>query len=185
MKRKAFFFDRDGTIIEDNGYICDFEEVEIFPFSIEALKIAIKKDFISIGITNQSSIARGICTKAQVEKIHMNLIDHFKSMGINILKIYYCPFLEEGIVKQYKKKDPCRKPAPGMIRKAANEFDIELSESYMIGDSTRDILAGINAGCKTALVLTGNGKNAKEELENLNIKPDLIAENLLEIAKLI
>ncbi len=185
MKQKAFFFDRDGTIIEDKDYICDFEEVEIFPFSIEALKIAKKKNFISIGITNQSSIARGICTKAQVEKIHMNLINHFKLIGISIRKIYYCPFHEDGIVKEFRKKDPCRKPAPGMILKASEEFNIDLSESYMIGDSTRDILAGINAGCKTALVLTGNGKKAKEELENLNIKPDLIADNILEISKLV
>lgn len=185
MGNKAFLFDRDGTLIKDKNYICDFSEVEIYPFSFEALKITEKKGFISIGITNQSSIARGICKETQVRTIHNNLISIFKKESIDIVKIYYCPFHKSAIIEEYKKNARCRKPEPGMILKAAKELNLDLSNSYMVGDSTRDIIAGINAGCKTALVMTGNGKTAIKELKILNIKPDLIAKNILEIANLI
>ncbi len=185
MKNKAFLFDRDGTLIKDKNYICEFSEVEIYSYSFEALKITEKKGFISIGITNQSSIARGICKEEQVRKIHNSLMSIFKKKNIDIVKIYYCPFHENAIISEYKKNAPCRKPAPGMILEAAQEFNLDLSKSYMVGDSTRDIIAGINAGCKTALVMTGNGKKAIKELETLNIKPDLIAKNIFEIAKLV
>jgi D-glycero-D-manno-heptose 1,7-bisphosphate phosphatase len=183
MSRKAFFFDRDGTLIKDNNYICDFSEVEVFPFSVEALRIMEKKDFLLIGITNQSSIARGICKTKQVELIHIKLIEYFKKENVNIRKIYFCPYLNSGIIDKYKRDDDCRKPKTGMILNAESEFDIDLSKSYMVGDSVKDIIAGINAGCKTALVLTGNGKIAIQELKKLNIKPNLIENNILEIAK--
>jgi D-glycero-D-manno-heptose 1,7-bisphosphate phosphatase len=184
MGKPAFFFDRDGTLIKDKNYICDFSEVEIFDFSVEAVRIAEKRGFIPIGITNQSSIARGICTVEQVELIHRGIRDYFKKRNANILKIYYCPFLKGGKIDKYNRDDDCRKPKSGMILKATKEIDINLKNSYMIGDSIRDIIAGINAGCKTALVLTGNGKEAKEELNKKGIKPDIIADNILEVVKM-
>ena len=165
MNKKAFFFDRDGTLIRDKNYICEFSEVEIFPFSAEALKIVEHKNYIPIGITNQSSIARGICTEEQVKTIHKKLMFYFKTKEINVVRIYYCPFHVDGIIKKYKKENVCRKPEPGMILNASEDYNINLADSYMVGDSTKDIIAGINAGCKTALVMTGNGKIAKKELE--------------------
>jgi len=181
MNKPAFFFDRDGTLIEDRGYICTFSEVKFYPFSVDAIRQANKKGFLTIGITNQSSIARGICTVKQVELIHEKIIEYFKNRESVIQKIYYCPFLKEGKVNKYSIDNDCRKPKTGMILNAIDDYDIDIKNSYMVGDGARDIIAGINAGCKTALVLTGNGKKAKVELNKKGIKPDIIADNILEV----
>ena len=88
--------------------------------------------------------------------------------------------MKDGIIGKYKKDDESRKPSAGMIFQAARDFKIDLKQSFMIGDSTRDILAGKNAGCKTILVLTGNGKEAKKELKEISLEPDFISENILK-----
>jgi D-glycero-D-manno-heptose 1,7-bisphosphate phosphatase len=93
---------------------------------------------------------------------------------------YYSPYLEDAKRPEFRKRDQSRKPAPGMILQAAGDFKIDLNKSFMIGDSSRDILAGKKAGCKTVLVLTGNGKNALKELREMNLKPDFVVENILE-----
>ena len=185
MKERAVFLDRDGTLIEERGHICSFSEVNVFSFSVEALKIMNTRDFKVILVTNQSSVARGICTELQVQDIHTKLREYFEKRGAMIDAVYYCPFHEEGIVPKYRKKDECRKPSPGMLYQAAQDFDIDLTKSYMIGDSLRDISAGQQAGCKTILVLTGHGRQAKGKITTDAIYPNYIAANLLEAVMLI
>lgn len=182
---KAIFLDRDGTIIEERGFICFFSDVEIFTFSVDAIKKMNQHNYRVFVVTNQSAIARGICTEGQVNEIHAGLKNFFLKQDAVIEKFYYSPYLEEGIVPEYKKKDASRKPSPGMILQAAEEFNINLKESYMIGDSSRDIAAGKNAGCQTVLVLTGNGRSAQKELIESNLEPDYIAANILEAVQLI
>jgi len=177
---KAIFLDRDGTINEEKGYICFFSEMEIFPFSVEAIKKMNKNNYRVIVVTNQSAIARGICKEDHIIDIHSEMKEFFSKQDAVIEAFYYSPYLEEGVIAKYKKKHGSRKPSPGMIFRAAEDFNIKLNESFMIGDSTRDIIAGKKAGCQTVLVLTGNGKSAQKELEGLNLKPDLIAENILD-----
>lgn len=176
---KAVFLDRDGTIIEEKGYICHLRESEIFPFSFEALRRMKENHFKVIGITNQSSIARGICTQEQVEKIHAEILAEFLERQAVIDKFYYCPYHVDGVVEKFKKSHPWRKPLPGMLLRAAKDFDIDLSRSYMMGDDLVDIQAGKNANCKTVLVLTGKGRQTREKLAKENIRPDLISENIL------
>ncbi len=180
---RAVFLDRDGTLIRDKGFICHFKDVEIFPFSLQSLKMMNEYGFRIIVITNQSAIARGICTEDQVMNIHREMTGFFKRSGAVIDAFYYSPYLEDAPVPKFRKRDESRKPAPGMILQAAENFGVNLSESFVIGDSSRDILAGKKAGCKTILVLTGNGPLARMELENLKVKPDLISENLLDAAE--
>lgn len=180
---RAVFLDRDGTLIRDKGFICHFKDVEIFPFSLQSLKMMNEYGFRIIVITNQSAIARGICTEDQVMNIHRELTGFFKRSGTVIDAFYYSPYLEDAPVPKFRKMDESRKPAPGMILQAAEDFGVNLSESFVIGDSSRDILAGKKAGCKTILVLTGNGPLARMELENLKVEPDLISENLLDAAE--
>jgi D-glycero-D-manno-heptose 1,7-bisphosphate phosphatase len=180
---RAVFLDRDGTLIRDKGFICHFKDVEIFPFSLQSLKMMNEYGFRIIVITNQSAIARGICTENQVMNIHREMTGFFKRSGAVIDAFYYSPYLEDAPVPKFRKRDESRKPAPGMILKAAEDFGVNLSESFVIGDSSRDILAGKKAGCKTILVLTGNGPLARMELENLKVKPDLVSENLLDAAE--
>ena len=185
MKGRAFFFDRDGTIIRDKNFICQYKEVEVFPFAVEALRMISQKGYLLIGITNQSSIARGICLESDVRLIHKRLIDHFGARGVPIERIYYSPFHEEGVVEKYRKSDPSRKPEPGMLLQAAADFQIDLEASYMVGDSSRDIVAGIRGGCKTALVRTGNGDTALTELKERGMRADLVADTILGIAEML
>ncbi|MCK4819636.1 HAD family hydrolase [bacterium] len=180
MINKAIFLDRDGTLIKDRGYICRFKEVEIFSFSVEAIKKLNENRYRVIVITNQSSIARGICSEDQILGIHREITAYFKYRGAIIDRFYYSPYLEDAKIENFRKKHDSRKPAPGMILQAEKDFKINLKKSFMIGDSSRDIIAGKKAGCQTVLVLTGNGKMACQELKRQNLKPDFIAENLLD-----
>ena len=183
--KKAIFLDRDGTIIEERGYICQLFESEIFPFTYEAVRMMNKNHFKVIGITNQSSIARGICTMEQVETIQREITGILEKKDAVIDKFYYCPYHPEGGFEEFRKVSEWRKPAPGMILQAAKDFNIDLSESYMMGDDLIDIEAGKNAGCRTVLVLTGKGRMTREKLLEKNIQPDIISENILTAIKTI
>ncbi|MDQ1353930.1 MAG: D-glycero-D-manno-heptose 1,7-bisphosphate phosphatase [Acidobacteriota bacterium] len=180
---KAIFFDRDGTIIEEKGYICRLQQSEIFPFTAEAVRLMNKNHFKAIVITNQSAIARGICTREQVETIHREITENLANQGAVIDRFYYCPFHIEAVIPAYREKSEWRKPMPGMIFQAAADFHIDLSQSYMVGDDVIDIETGKNAGCKTVLVLTGKGCQARELLPARGIQPDIISENLLTAIK--
>ena len=182
---RAVFLDRDGTLIREKGFICCFDEVEIFPFSVRAVQMMNASGFRVIVITNQSSIGRGICTESQVKAIHRELIAYFARNQATIDGIYYSPYLEDATLPEFRKRDQSRKPAPGMILQAAEDFKIDLDGSFMVGDSSRDIIAGNRAGCKSILVLSGNGPLAREEFEKQGVKPDFIAEDLLGAAKII
>ncbi len=176
---KAIFLDRDGTIIEERGYICDLSESEIFPFAAEAVRLMNQGGFRVIGITNQSSIARGICTVDQVEGIHREITGALAAKGAVMDRFYYCPYHVGGVAAGYRKESDWRKPLPGMLLQGAKDFDLDLSRSYMMGDNLIDIEAGKNAGCRTVLVLTGKGREMEEKLSGRNIKPDLVTENIL------
>lgn len=182
---RAVFLDRDGTLIEDRGYICTFGEVRVFPFAVAAVRMLNESRYRVIVVTNQSSIARGICTEAQVQGLHEEITAHFRHQGAVISGFYYSPYLKDGQVEKYKKDHPSRKPGPGMILEARRDFGIDLSVSYIIGDSARDILAGKQAGCQTVLVKTGHGGKAIGELKQLNVTPDIVAENLLAAVEMI
>lgn len=175
---KAVFLDRDGTLIEDHDYICTLEESKIFPFAAEAVRLMNDGGYRVIGITNQSSIARGICTKEQVETIHREIMERLQKEGAHMERFYYCPYHPEGAVAQYRKFSSCRKPAPGMLLQAAADYDIDLSQSIMMGDNWMDIAAGLDAGCRTVLVLTGKNP-ARQLLAERNLRPDLVTDNIL------
>jgi D-glycero-D-manno-heptose 1,7-bisphosphate phosphatase len=182
---RAVFLDRDGTLIKEKGFLCRFEDVEIFPFAVRALKIMRDHGFRLIVVTNQSAIARGICTESQVITLHRQLAGFFEGEEAVIDAFYYSPFHEDAPLPEYRKKDESRKPEPGMILRAADDFGIDLKGSYMIGDSARDIEAGRRAECRTVLVLTGKGVEAQGELKTRNLFPDWVAADLLEAARMI
>jgi len=185
VKKRAVFLDRDGTINKDKGYICRYEDIEIFPHAIAAIKEIKKRGFAAVVVTNQGSIAKGICTEFQVQEIHRQ-IDHFlRSNGAVIDAFYYNPYHEKGILPQYAIQHPWRKPEPGMLLHAAEELDLELETSYMVGDSSRDIIAGAKAGCRTILVLTGHGVKAVAELSEEGISPDYIAPTIWDALEFI
>jgi D-glycero-D-manno-heptose 1,7-bisphosphate phosphatase len=176
---RAIFLDRDGTIIEEKNYICHLSQSAIFPFTANAVRKMNEKGFCVVGITNQSAIARGICTREQVEKIHADICSKLLEEQAVIHRFYYCPYHPEGVVSEYRQFHHWRKPQPGMILQAAEDFGIDLGESYMMGDDLIDIQAGMNAGCKTVLVLTGKGQETKEKLAGQGIAPHLVTDNIL------
>lgn len=176
---RAIFLDRDGTLIEERGYICSLEQSEIFPFTAEAVRLMKQKGFLVFGISNQSAVARGICTREEVENIHAEITTALAKEGAVIDKFYYCPYHPEGTVPEYRKRSDLRKPEPGMILQAAKEFDLDLSLSYMIGDDLIDIEAGKNAGCRTVLVLTGKGREMTAKATAVGPLPNLVTENIL------
>jgi len=175
-KNKAIFLDRDGVINKEVSYLSDPKDFEFIEGSIEALKILKQKGFLLIIITNQAGIARGFFTEETLTVIHHKMIDILKKNNIQLDDIYYCPHHPE-----FTGLCDCRKPKQGMILKAQQKYNIDLSHSYMVGDTLNDIKTGFAAKCKTVLVLTGYGK---EEFKKINSKkPDFIYENLLEFAK--
>ncbi len=167
--KSAFFLDRDGVLVEDFGYHHKLKDFKLIKNAVEGLKLL--KNYKLIIITNQSGIGRGYYTINDFENFNNNLIKELKKHNIKIDKTYVCP---------HKPDDECecRKPKTKLIKDAAQEFDIDLKKSFVIGDKNIDVQLGKNAGCGTILVLTGNGMKEKE-----NTKADFIAEDLLEAAK--
>ncbi len=174
-ENKAIFLDRDGVINKEVSYLSNPDNFEFIEGSIDALKILKKKGFLLIVVTNQAGIARGIFTLEILKVIHDKMRNILKENNANLDEIYYCPHHPDFT-------GPCdyRKPNPGMILKAQSDFNVNLSKSYMVGDTLNDIETGKAAKCKTVLVLTGYGKEEQKKIRS--IIPDMIFKNLKEFA---
>ncbi|MFA5104546.1 MAG: HAD family hydrolase, partial [Candidatus Margulisiibacteriota bacterium] len=177
---KAVFLDRDGTLIEDVGYLSDEKDIRLLIGAAEAVSSLGKAGFKTVMITNQAAIARGIISESRFGEINAKVLSQFLSHGAGFDGVYYCPHHPTEGKGKYLAKCSCRKPFPGMILKAAKELGLDLSRSFMIGDRYKDIEAGINAGCKTVLVPTAGVKNAEEKS---SARPDHLAKNILEAAE--
>ena len=177
---RAVFLDRDGTIIEDIGYINDCSKIIFLPGVTESIKLLNESGFKVIVVTNQAGVARGYFTEETANEINHCVWHMLADKGAFIDKIYYCPHHIEGTVDEYKKDCYCRKPNPGMIEKAAYEFDIDLSNSFLIGDKSSDIEAGLRVGCKTILLAYENYGGEENEPE---LMAHYVAKDLYEAAK--
>lgn len=155
-KQKAVFLDRDGTINKYVGFLRNINEFELIDGVAEAIREINASDYLAIVVTNQPVIARGEVSIEELEEIHRKMETLLGSKGAYLDAIYYCPHHPhkgyDGEVPELKIDCDCRKPKPGMLLKAAKDFNIDLSQSWMIGDGENDIKAGIAAGCKTALI---------------------------------
>jgi D-glycero-D-manno-heptose 1,7-bisphosphate phosphatase len=178
MENRAIFLDRDGTLNEDPGYLGDPEKLVLLPGVGESLSI-LKNNykFKLIVVSNQSGIARGLITDEEVIAVNKELNNKLSSFNVEIDAFYYCPYHPEF---DSENESDCRKPSPKMILDSANDNSIDLSLSYMIGDTKTDIETGINAGVKTILVKTGKGSESISILQKENIFPSFVAENLVE-----
>lgn len=175
MKKRAVFLDRDGTVCEEVNYLSRAEDLRIFPFAAEAIKLLKDNEFLVILITNQSGIARKFFNEEDLHKIHQKLKEELTKSNAELDAIYFCPHVSTDNCF-------CRKPKTGLIKQALRDFDIDVKNSWMIGDKAIDIETGLRAKIKTALVLTGYGR---EEFEKLEQKPDLVAKILYDAANLI
>lgn len=160
-RQKAIFLDRDGTINVLKGFLNRAEDFELLPGVADAIKLINSSEYLPIVVTNQPVVARGECTFEELEKIHKKLETELGKQGAFISDLFFCPHHPhkgyEGEIPELKIDCECRKPKIGMLLQAAEKYNIDLSCSWYIGDTTMDMQTGINAGMKTVLVKTGEG----------------------------
>ncbi len=153
---KTVFLDRDGVINlnpPNKGYVCNWTEFTFIQNALNAVACLFRSGFNIYIVTNQAGIGRGIITEKQLTQIHVNMIYEIESNGGFIQQVYYCPHHPDD-------NCDCRKPKPGMLHKAAKDHKIDLSKSFLIGDSLTDIEAAMTAGVIPILVLTGHGRDS-------------------------
>ena len=179
--KKAIFLDRDGTINVEKDYIYKSEDLVFEEGTIEALKTFKNLGYILIVISNQSGIARGYFTEEDLNIFNNNMNEILKRNGIEIIEFYCCPHHPDGI-GEYKKVCECRKPNNKMIEDAIKKYNIAREKSYMIGDKTSDIGAGLKSNLKTVLVKTGYGL---KDMEKIDKNETLVCENLKDFSEIL
>ncbi len=170
MANRAIFLDRDGTMAIDVSYCSRPEDFELFPNTARAIKLLNEHDYKVIVITNQSGVARGYFTEDTLGRIHQKMLKKLAEEGARIDGIYYCPHHPSDNCE-------CRKPKPKMVMQAVSEHDIDLKQSFMVGDKPLDIQLGKNVGCRTVLIPANTG-----ETEVAPGSPDYTASDLLQAA---
>ncbi len=163
MSRPAVFLDRDGTIVREADYLRSPERLRLLPRAAEAIRRLNDSGFAVVVATNQSGIARGLLTEDDLAQVHKVLAERLAKRGARLDAIYFCPHHPTAGAGRYRRECSCRKPAPGMLLRAAQELDLDLSRCIAVGDSQRDLIAGREVGCRTVLVRTGYGRDAEAE----------------------
>jgi len=173
--RKAIFLDRDGTINTERNYLFKTEDFVFIKGTIEAIRIFHTLGYKVIVITNQAGIARGYYSEDDVKRLHNYIDAELEKKGTYVDAYYYCPHHSEGIIAKYAVECKCRKPNTGMIEKAVHEWNIDLSESIIVGDKEIDVQTGENAGIgKKILVKSGRLVNEEVTLADM-VYDDLIS----------
>jgi D,D-heptose 1,7-bisphosphate phosphatase len=172
---KAIFLDRDGVIVKQKHHLHKKEDLELILNSGKAIRLLNERGYLMIVVSNQPVVARGLCTIQEVNEINHYMEEMLKEQGAKIDRIYFCPHHPtKGNNSEYTKNCECRKPKIGLFLQAQKDLDIDLNESWLIGDKTSDIQAGKNARCRTILVNTGYG--GKDCL--FSVKPNFLAKDL-------
>jgi len=186
MTNKIVFLDRDGTIIEEMGYINHFSRIRPLPEAIEAIKLFRQYGFKVVVLTNQAGVARGYFSEEALIEMNNYMLQRFENSGARIDALYYCPHHPEGKVEKYRIDCNCRKPKTGLIEKAVKELNLRLDKAWMIGDRMSDVELAKNAGIEATYVLTGYGTGDYVKVKGgFDVKPKLIFNNVLQAAQTI
>jgi D-glycero-D-manno-heptose 1,7-bisphosphate phosphatase len=180
MSRPAVFLDRDGTLIEERGYLERVKDLAVFPWTGDALRLLRRAGFATIVITNQSAIARGLIDEAFLQEIHRTLDARLASSGGGIDRYYFCPHFPAATIDRYRQTCDCRKPLPGMIVQACRDMSLDPARSVMIGDRWLDVACGHAAGTRTVLVRSGHGSSEADSPPPDGLHADAILNNLME-----
>ena len=181
MTKSAVFIDRDGTISEEVGYVNHPSRFRLFQYSSEAIRKLNDANWLAILVTNQAGVARGYFSEDVVSEVHNRLNKELAQQNARLDAIYYCAHHPSVGEPPYRLDCDCRKPKAGLIKRASADFDIDLTNSWMVGDRYSDIELAHNAGLRSAFVLSGYGRGEWEYQRNSwQLQPDLVSENLLE-----
>ena len=166
---RAVFFDRDGVLNEEVGYLHEIERFKWIDGAREAVKLCNEKNFLAVVVTNQGGIAKALYTARDVDVLHNFMQKSLAEIGAHIDGFYYCPHHIDGTIKELSVECDCRKPKPGLILRACKDFDIEPARSILIGDAERDIGAARAAGLRAGILFKGGNlfEVVKAELEKL------------------
>ncbi len=181
---RAVFMDRDGTIIHEVSYLRRIEDLKLLPGAASAISALNAADFRVIVVTNQSGIARGLFDIPFIEMVHAEINRRLLETGAKIDAWYYCPHHPDEGRPPYRRKCSCRKPGTGLIEKACHDMRIDLSRSFMVGDSLRDIETGWRASMPSVLVLTGYGKRTLAAINSRDKKRlSYVAKDILDASR--
>jgi D-glycero-D-manno-heptose 1,7-bisphosphate phosphatase len=177
--RPAVFLDRDGTLIEEVGYLDRPERVELYPYSTAAVRALNRAGIVVVIVSNQSGIARGFFTPAVVDAVHEHIAGLLGRGGATIDAYYYCPHHPDGKVREYARACDCRKPGRGMVDRAVRELGVDPGRSFVVGDRWLDVQLARTVGGRGILVRTGYG--ASEEARPLkDVTAHAVVNNLIE-----
>ena len=178
---RAVFLDRDGTLIDDVGYLDRVERVALYPWSIDAVRVLNRAGFRVVVVSNQSGVARGFFTEAVVDEVHRHIGSLLADGGARVDGYYYCPHHPDGTVESYKQRCECRKPGRGLVDRAVGELGLDPARSFVVGDRWLDVELARVVGAQGVLVRTGYGLT-EEARPRPDLTADAIVDNLIAAA---
>ena len=179
----AVFVDRDGTLNVEVGHLSDAAELDLIDGAAEAVRTLREAGYRVVVVTNQSAVARGLLSEAELRDLHARLARRLGAEGAELDGIYYCPHHPTEGSGSYRVECSCRKPKPGLVERAARELDIDLGRSFVVGDKLSDLEAGAAAGCRGVLVRTGYGAEEERRLDGSLVRPAHVADDLLDASR--
>ena len=178
MRMPAVFLDRDGTLIEEVGYLDRIERIVLYPWSVDAVKLLNRAGFRVVVVTNQAGVARGMFEERFVGDTHRVLDRWLGEAGAHIDRYYYCPHHPEAPLEAYRQQCECRKPRPGMVQRAARDLELDVGRSFVVGDRWLDVQLAQKVGARGVLVRTGYGEAEAEQPRN-GVVAACVAQNLM------
>jgi D-glycero-D-manno-heptose 1,7-bisphosphate phosphatase len=173
------FLDRDGTLLQEVGYLDRLERMRLMSYSVEAIRVLNRAGYRVVVVTNQAGVAHGHYPESFVLETHRVLDERFRAGGARIDAFYYCPHLPEARVEAYRIACDCRKPKSGMVVRAARDLGLDLARSFMVGDQWADVGLRRAAGLTTILVRTGYGKTVEAQPRD-GLRPDIAVNTLID-----
>lgn len=177
--RRGVILDRDGTLIEESGYLDRLDRLAFFPYSVDAVRLLNQAGFVVAVATNQSGVARGIVEEAFVHEAHAHIAARLAAGGARLDGHYYCPHHPEAARPEYRRACECRKPGAGMLRQAAADLGFDPAHAFVVGDRWHDVQAAAAAGAQGLLVRTGYGRQA-EAAPPPGARAAAVVDNLIE-----
>lgn len=182
-QKPAVFFDRDGTLIPDSGYLNRVSQVKLYGGTAEALRLLRRSGFYVFVVTNQSGVARGYFPESAVKAVHRKLQALLRAKSAKADAIFYCPYYPSGKVKTLAKVCDCRKPKTGMVKQALRKYPVDLERSYVVGDKIDDLQLARNAKLAGGiLVRTGNGRESEKKLKGTALAKCAVVSDVLKAA---